>query len=177
MRPHAPHPQLDGPLKARLLGLRNADWSRIVVDACALHGRLTPAELVRGWEAHMATLYPQARLLPGAERLTAHLFRHAVPLCLCTSSGSHAVELKRRSQPDLFRRFRHIITGDDSELERGKPAPDIYLLAARRVGVDARHCLVIEDALYERAIGGGGARKAPAVHPVCAAAVPDAAPA
>jgi beta-phosphoglucomutase-like phosphatase (HAD superfamily) len=33
------------------------------------------------------------------------------------------------------------------EVEHGKPAPDVYLLAARRLGVDPARCLVVEDSL------------------------------
>ena len=41
--------------------------------------------------------------------------------------------------------FEVIITGD--EIERGKPAPDIYLRTAEKLGVTANTCLVIEDSL------------------------------
>ena len=41
--------------------------------------------------------------------------------------------------------FDVIITGD--EIERGKPEPDIYLLAANKLGISASECLVIEDSL------------------------------
>jgi pseudouridine-5'-monophosphatase len=45
----------------------------------------------------------------------------------------------------MFERFRSITTGDDKELKRGKPAPDIFLLSARRDGVNPDRCLVFED--------------------------------
>jgi len=41
-------------------------------------------------------------------------------------------------------KFRAVISGDD--VERGKPFPDIYLLAAHRIGTEPMDCLVIEDA-------------------------------
>jgi beta-phosphoglucomutase-like phosphatase (HAD superfamily) len=40
-----------------------------------------------------------------------------------------------------------IVAGDDTAVQNGKPAPDIYLEAARQLNVDPRHCLVFEDAL------------------------------
>lgn len=43
-----------------------------------------------------------------------------------------------------------IVCGDDEELENGKPAPDIYRLAAKRLGVDPSKCLVFEDAMVSR---------------------------
>jgi HAD superfamily hydrolase (TIGR01509 family) len=43
----------------------------------------------------------------------------------------------------LDQRFAAITTGD--EVEHGKPAPDIYLLAAKRLGIDPADCLALED--------------------------------
>lgn len=41
------------------------------------------------------------------------------------------------------RRFAHVVTGE--QVERGKPAPDIYLEVADRLGVDPAGCIAIED--------------------------------
>ena len=43
--------------------------------------------------------------------------------------------------------MKAIVAGDDPAVKNGKPAPDIYLEAARRLGVDPKECLVFEDAL------------------------------
>jgi beta-phosphoglucomutase-like phosphatase (HAD superfamily) len=40
-----------------------------------------------------------------------------------------------------------IVAGDDPALKNGKPAPDIYIEAAKRLNVDPKDCLVFEDAL------------------------------
>ena len=42
--------------------------------------------------------------------------------------------------------FDTIVTADEEEVERGKPHPDIFLVAAQRLGVDAVHCIGFEDA-------------------------------
>jgi len=39
--------------------------------------------------------------------------------------------------------FQYFASGD--QVKRGKPAPDVFLLAAERIGGDRKHCLVIED--------------------------------
>lgn len=39
-----------------------------------------------------------------------------------------------------------IVTGDDPAVVNGKPAPDIYIEAARRLGAPPSHCMVVEDA-------------------------------
>jgi beta-phosphoglucomutase-like phosphatase (HAD superfamily) len=47
----------------------------------------------------------------------------------------------------MFQPISTIVTGDDPAVKNGKPAPDIYLEAARRLNVDPKECLVFEDAL------------------------------
>ena len=52
-----------------------------------------------------------------------------------------------RHQDSIFCHLSAIVAGDDPAVKNGKPAPDIYLEAARQLGVDPRDCLVFEDAL------------------------------
>jgi len=51
------------------------------------------------------------------------------------------------SHESIFQHMSTVVCGDDPELKNGKPAPDIYLLAAQRLGVNPRECLVFEDAM------------------------------
>ncbi|CAH1408357.1 unnamed protein product [Nezara viridula] len=86
---------------------------------------------------------------PGAERLIMHLSEKKVPLAIATSGSLKGFKLKSRGRPDLFAHFHHIVHGSsDPEVINGKPAPDIFLVAARRfpVPADPKKCLVFEDA-------------------------------
>ena len=47
----------------------------------------------------------------------------------------------------IFQHMSAIVCGDDPDVKNGKPAPDIYLLAAERLKVHPKDCLVFEDAL------------------------------
>lgn len=69
----------------------------------------------------------------------------AVPRAVATSTTRHGAE-RSLSLAGLRDRFEHVVTGD--MVERGKPAPDIYLLAAERIGVDPAWCLALEDSHY-----------------------------
>jgi HAD superfamily hydrolase (TIGR01509 family) len=67
---------------------------------------------------------------------------HAVPLAVATStekSRAHAL----LGAAGVFERFDTVVFGDD--VCRGKPAPDIFLLAAERLRADPRRCVVLED--------------------------------
>jgi 16S rRNA pseudouridine516 synthase len=83
-------------------------------------------------------------LFPTAKAVIEQLRQMDLRLAVATSSvGASARPFLDRHQLTAF--FDVIVTGD--EIERGKPAPDIYLRAAERLGVPANECLVIEDAL------------------------------
>lgn len=80
---------------------------------------------------------------PGAVELVRSLRSHGVPVAVASSSRTAWVAacLERIG---LAGGFDMLVTGSD--IEHGKPAPDIYLLAAERLGADPRRCLAIEDA-------------------------------
>jgi HAD superfamily hydrolase (TIGR01509 family) len=83
-------------------------------------------------------------LFPNTREVLAQLRELPIRLGLATSSvGASARPFLDRHQIAKF--FDVIITGD--EIERGKPEPDIYLAAAKKLGVSANECLVIEDSL------------------------------
>ncbi|XP_039432300.1 probable pseudouridine-5'-phosphatase isoform X1 [Culex pipiens pallens] len=90
-----------------------------------------------------------APLLKGAERLVRHLHQHNIPIALATSSGADSVEVKIKHHQELFALFNHKVMGSsDTEVKEGKPAPDIFLVAAKRFPDSPKpdQCLVFEDA-------------------------------
>lgn len=117
-----------------------------------VHGRPTSqalADLVPAAEvaAHLAYLTAEEIrrstemvCLPGAKELLTGLRpgRWAV-----VTSGARAVARARLASADLPRP-QVLVTADD--VERGKPAPDCYLLAATRLGIGPAGCVVVEDA-------------------------------
>ncbi len=70
--------------------------------------------------------------MPGAERLVRHLADSGVPICVATGSKTVNYKVKSGANPTLFEPFKgRVICGDDPRLTRGKPTPDVFLLAAR----------------------------------------------
>jgi hypothetical protein len=66
---------------------------------------------------------------------------------IATSSRAASVDKKRSAHPRIFDAMEVVVCGDDPEVFSGKPAPDIYLVASKRLGVSPEDCLVFEDAL------------------------------
>jgi HAD superfamily hydrolase (TIGR01509 family) len=84
----------------------------------------------------------QLTLKPGAAQLLARLDQEGLPRALATSS-SHAKALHHLAAADIGHGFEAIVTRND--VARGKPHPDIYLEAARRLGQPPGACLALED--------------------------------
>ncbi len=81
---------------------------------------------------------------PGARELLAQLKAEGVPIGLATSTG-RAAALDRLQKNGLLPFFDTVACGD--QVARGKPAPDVYLLAAHKLDVAPEHCLAFEDSL------------------------------
>jgi HAD superfamily hydrolase (TIGR01509 family) len=109
-------------------------------------GLSVPTEEMMRRRGEIATEFFANRvgLFPKVEEVLQELLRMKLHLAVATSSvGASARPFLDRHQLTGF--FEVIVTGE--EVERGKPAPDIYLRAADKLGLPADACLVVEDAL------------------------------
>jgi len=105
-----------------------------------------PTEEMMGRRGEIATEFFAERigLFPNVKEVLEELRRMKLHLAVATSSVSASARpFLDRHQLTQF--FEVIVTGE--EVERGKPAPDIYLCAAQHLGIHADACLVVEDAL------------------------------
>ncbi|GAA4666854.1 HAD family hydrolase [Streptomyces youssoufiensis] len=80
-------------------------------------------------------------LMPGARRLLTELTAHGVPTALVSASHRRIIDQVLLSLGSEH--FRLTVAGD--EVERTKPHPDPYLLAAAGLGADPARCVVVED--------------------------------
>lgn len=124
------------------LGRRLPEAMAMVAEAYDLPGPLD--ELVVAFDAmRLEALRGNVVAMPGAVALLDWAAANGLPRALATSSfrGHAAVSL---AETALMGRFDVEVTGD--EVQFGKPAPDLFLLAARRLGVSPESCVVFEDA-------------------------------
>lgn len=105
---------------------------------------ITPETYLSEREEILVELCRGAPALRGAQALVEALHERGIPLAIGTSSDQRLCELKLAPQP--FRhRFRVVVCSDDPEVRAAKPAPDIFLVAAARLGAEPRRCIVFED--------------------------------
>ncbi|XP_075152259.1 pseudouridine 5'-phosphatase-like Gs1l isoform X1 [Haematobia irritans] len=134
-------------VKLSLMGVVHMDMCRKLVEIYKLP--ITPEEYSKLQKEINSQIMINSQLMPGAERLLRHLHKHNVPFCLATSSGQDMVEIKITRHQELFKLFNHRVCGStDPEVKNGKPAPDIFLIAASRFPDKPQpaDCLVFEDA-------------------------------
>jgi len=128
--------------RARLDGRRNSEIFPI------LFGRDVPRDEWLAYEHEKEGLYRElsrGRLSPmrGLHDLIERLRDERIPIALATSAPKPNV-VHTLAELELAAEFPVIVRGD--EVDRGKPAPDVFIEAARRLGVPADACLVFEDA-------------------------------
>ncbi len=91
----------------------------------------------------IAHLAGNVKPMPGLLELLDEIDRRGLPKAIASSGIRAYVEAVLRVN-GLLDRFSVIITGD--QVAHGKPAPDVFLAAARALHVEPAHCLVLEDA-------------------------------
>jgi HAD superfamily hydrolase (TIGR01509 family) len=103
----------------------------------------TTAALVEAKTAHLITMIrTEGRLRPGVPVVPLTLRQAGLPLALATASRRPVIQAVLE-RVGLDRAFGAVVSGD--EVARGKPAPDGFLMAARRLAVEPERCLVVED--------------------------------
>ena len=126
----------------QMFGLRLREGAAVVKDAYGLDIGVDEIAEVQD-ELRLAALRGNLRPLPGAVALVAFGRAAGLKLGLATSSLRHHADLTL-AEIELAGAFDAEATGD--EVARGKPAPDIFLLAAERLKVEPDGCVVFEDA-------------------------------
>mmetsp|Transcript_2792 Transcript_2792/g.5815 ORF Transcript_2792/g.5815 Transcript_2792/m.5815 type:complete len:289 (-) Transcript_2792:152-1018(-) len=162
-------------LKSAILGMRGSEWIPMVLGyaqerwgvemdgmdwrecwisrgnrkACKQDDKMLAEvdKFWRAWELRLNELCAEVKACPGAKELVEGLRAAKIPMAIATSSRAASVKKKRCKHEKMFEAFQEIVPGDDENVKNGKPAPDIYLEAAKRLGVHPSECLVFEDAL------------------------------
>jgi HAD superfamily hydrolase (TIGR01509 family) len=124
----------------RLMGMSTAEWSHYLSDE--LHVDRDPDQVASDVVAGMAKMYSErVPLIPGAADAVQRLASRW-PLGLASSSPLALIRTALDSA-GLTDTFAVVLSTE--EVRAGKPAPDVYLAVAERLGADPKHCVAIED--------------------------------
>ena len=145
----------DWSVKRDCIGRGTFEAARIIVDALALP--LSPEALVRERDVVLVELLARASTIPGAEAFTRALAARGVPLAIATSTEAPLFAIKAAAHRSWLDIFAAAVCGDDPRVARSKPAPDIFLAAAKELGAPPASCVVFEDSPFgvEAALAAG----------------------
>ncbi|ODN05795.1 Pseudouridine-5'-phosphatase [Orchesella cincta] len=136
--------------KREAMGRTAVGSAEAVVNKCNLP--ISVDQFVEEIESMYESVFNEyIEFLPGAEKLVKHLKDNKIPIAIATSSKNSTFKLKSKHHGKFFELFHHIVRGsDDPDVKNGKPAPDIFLIAASRFDADSlpqsmKNVLVFED--------------------------------
>jgi HAD superfamily hydrolase (TIGR01509 family) len=123
-----------------MMGMSSVEWSRYVHDRLGV--QMEPEEISTEVADRVADTYRERLpLLPGAVESVRALAAEW-PLGLASSSNRHVIDLVLELA-GIAHEFQATVSSE--EVGAGKPAPDVYLAAAKRLDVDPGECAAIED--------------------------------
>ncbi|XP_026660449.2 (DL)-glycerol-3-phosphatase 2-like isoform X2 [Phoenix dactylifera] len=125
----------DPSIEAKLMGKKPTESARIFVEETGLAGLLTPEGFLEERNAMLTELFPSSQLLPGVKRLVSHLHANGIPMCVATGTYKHNFEVLTQNHGETFAMMHHVVLGDDPEVKKRKPAPDVFLIALKRFEV------------------------------------------
>jgi HAD superfamily hydrolase (TIGR01509 family) len=130
----------DAEVQRAMMGMSSTEWPRYLHDEAGVPD--SPEEINREVVRRMLDAYRES--LPLIDGAVDAVRRIAAvwPLGLASSSNRELIDavLELTGLAPLFR-----VTVSSEEVARGKPAPDVYLEAARRLGVRPDRCAAVED--------------------------------
>jgi len=144
---------------AELPGLADAARGTTGDAACAVlrsfYGADLDAEAVFDEYRRLAALRFELPVpkKPGLDELLAWLSQRGIPAAVASSSPEHVIR-RNLQNAGIEGSFAHVVPG--AQVARSKPAPDIFLEAARRLGVEPGRALVLEDSFPGVRAGAAG---------------------
>ena len=133
----------DWEVKQHMIGRASIDSARFLVKTLDLP--ITGEEYLERRDPMLEEGFKSVPALLGAEALIRELHSKNIPISVATSSSRFFFDLKTAPH-DWFSLFNAVVTSSHPEVKNAKPAPDIFLTAAKTLGMDPSDCLVFEDA-------------------------------
>lgn len=137
----------DDELKVKIHGASPFFGNKFLVDHFEI--KLTTDEFAIKKDQYLKDKIIECKPIEGVKELT-HILKHEYDLktAIATSSLKESADIKLKNHKQwIDSDFDAIITGEDKRIVKGKPGPDIFLVAAKELGVKPEECIIFEDAL------------------------------
>lgn len=121
-------------LKTKCMGQTPDKSSQLVIQELDLP--ITAEQLDKEAHEEVTLAIPNAKLMAGVEKLVQHLYEHKIPMAIATGSDRKGFELKISKHKDFFSKYfaHYVLAGDDPNVKRGKPFPDVFIEAMKKFG-------------------------------------------
>ena len=137
----------DTELQVKIHGASPSFGNKYLIEYFGI--KLTMDEFMSKKDAYLKDRIPQCKPMEGVKELT-HLLKHkyGLKLAIATSAFRNSTDIKLTNHKDWIKEdFEIMITGEDKRIKKGKPSPDIFLVAANDLGVKPEECIIFEDAI------------------------------
>ena len=137
----------DWDVKKNVAGTAEYEGCKVLVAAYDM--KITAEELGNKRDEMLDSAFANCSFMPGARELV-HKLKHELNLkvALATSCETKAFKSKMNHLQDWLKEdIDKVIIGDDKRLKKGKPNPDIFLLAIKDLGLNVEDCIIFEDAV------------------------------
>ena len=137
----------DAELKLKIHGSSPLFGNKYMLDYFEI--KLALEEFMGKKNEYLKNKIPECKPMEGAEELT-HILKHKYGLktAIATSSLKDSADIKLTNHQKWIKSdFDLMITGEDKRIVKGKPSPDIFLIAATELGVKPEECIIFEDAI------------------------------
>ena len=133
--------------KIKTLGSPEIVTAKIVVDTFEM--KLTPEEFLNKRNAITPEYFKNCHFIEGAKEITDKFKKELkFKTALATSSSKYNFDFKTFNKKEWLKEdFDKIILGDDPRIKKGKPSPDIFILAANEIGLSPNECIMFEDSI------------------------------
>ncbi len=134
----------------RRIGMSGGSLVRQLVRQQSTKHRALPVEQLEKWhDTAFRKATRDVHLVSGANELLRHLNQTGVRWAIATTGGREQTRrlLRRLKVPPKI-----VVTGDD--VERAKPSPDVFVLAAQRLSVPIDRCIVVGDSVWDMLAAG-----------------------
>ena len=139
--------KIEWEVKQHIIGTPSKVHCKIFVDSYQI--KLTPEEFEKKRDENLIEPFKKCNFMKGAKE-TTHKCKYDLGLKVGIATSSSKINFDNKTtnlKEWLKEDIDKVVTGDDKRIKNGKPAPDIFIIGAKELGLEPEECIIFEDAL------------------------------